>query len=89
MEITVLEHTKQRLTFEIKGEGHTFCNVLRKELWLGKSPEVAGYTIEHSLVSQPLFVVESDKQDPVALLTGAVERLQKKTAELQEKFKKL
>ena len=89
MEINVLEHTKQRLQFELKGEGHTFCNVLRKELWLGKAPEIAGYAIEHSLVSQPVFAVESDKQDPAALLTSAVERLQKKTAELQEKFKKL
>ncbi|HLC72836.1 MAG TPA: DNA-directed RNA polymerase subunit L [Candidatus Nanoarchaeia archaeon] len=89
MEINVLEHTKQRLQFELKGEGHTFCNVLRKELWLGKAPEIAGYAIEHSLVSQPVFAVESDKQNPVALLTSAVERLQKKTAELQEKFKKL
>ncbi len=89
MEITVLEHNKQRLKFELKGEGHTFCNVLRKELWLGKELDIAGYAIEHSLVSQPIFVVESEKQDPVTLLTSAVERLQKKTAELQEKFKKL
>ena len=89
MQITVLEHTKQRLTFELQGEGHTFCNILRKELWLGKAPDIAGYTIEHSLVSQPIVIVESDKQDPVALLQAAVERLQKKTAELQEKFKKL
>ncbi len=89
MELAVLEHSKQRLKFELKGEGHTFCNVLRKELWLGKAPDIAGYAIEHSLVSQPIFVVESDKQDPASLLSGAVERLQKKTAELQEKFKKL
>ena len=89
MEINVLEHTKQRLKFELKGEGHTFCNILRKELWLAKAPDVAGYAIEHSLVSQPVFIVESDKQDPISLLSSAVERLQKKTAELQEKFKKL
>jgi len=89
MQINVLEHTKQRLKFELKGEGHTFCNVLRKELWLGKELEIAGYAIEHSLVSQPIFVLESEKHNPISLLTAAVERLQKKTAELQEKFKKL
>ena len=89
MEINVLEQSKHRLKFELKGEGHTFCNILRKELWLVKAPEIAGYAIEHSLVSQPVFVVESDKQDPASLLTSAVDRLQKKTAELQEKFKKL
>ena len=89
MEINVQEHTKHRLIFELQGEGHTFCNILRKELWLDKAPDVAGYTIGHSLVSHPLFVVASDKHDPVKLLSAAVERLQKKTAELQEKFKKL
>lgn len=89
MDLKVLEHGKHRLVLEVQGEGHTFCNVLRKELWLGKEPEIAGYAIEHSLVSQPVFVLESENHDPVSLLTAAVERLQKKTAELQEKFKKL
>lgn len=89
MEINVLEHTKHKLVFELQGEGHTFCNVLKKELWHGKEPDTAGYTIEHSLVSHPRFIVASEKHDPISLLSGAVERLQKTTAELQEKFKKL
>ena len=89
MEINVQEHTKHRLVFELQGEGHTFCNVLKKALWLGKALDIAGYTIEHSLVSHPRFVVASEKHDPVSLLAGAVERMQKTTAELQDKFKKL
>jgi hypothetical protein len=33
MELTTLAKTKSKLTFEIKGEDHTFCNLLRNELW--------------------------------------------------------
>ena len=32
MEIEVLESTKNKLKFKIKGENHTFCNILREEL---------------------------------------------------------
>ena len=78
MELNILESTKTRLKFEIKGEGHTFCNALRKELWQGKNVEIAGYSIEHSLVTEPVFVIETDKEDPKKLLLEATTRLQKK-----------
>ena len=78
MDIRILEQDKHRLKFELLGEEHTFCNALRKELWQGKPLDIAGYTIKHSLVSDPLFTVESEKEDPKKLLIEAVERLQKK-----------
>ena len=88
MDIKILEQTKTRLKFEIIGEGHTFCNALRKELWQGKSVEIAGYTIEHSLVSEPVFVIETDKGSPKALLLDAVTRLKKMNSGLSSTFKK-
>jgi DNA-directed RNA polymerase subunit L len=45
--------------------------------------------IEHSLVSEPVFTVESEKEDPKKLLTEAVERLQKKNKELLTLFKSI
>ena len=87
MELNVLESTKTRLKFEIQGEGHTFCNALRKELWQGKNVEIAGYSIEHSLVTEPVFVIETDKGDPKKLLLEAAERLQKKNKEFITNFK--
>ena len=89
MEITVLEQTKTRLKFEIVGEDHTFCNALRKEIWQGKDVAIAGYTVEHSLVSEPIFTIESEKGNPKTLLLEAVARLKKKNSELSAAFKKL
>ena len=36
MELNILEHTKKRLVFELKGADHTFCNLLKNELWQDK-----------------------------------------------------
>ena len=33
MEIKVIKEEKNKLIFEIQGEGHTLANALRKELW--------------------------------------------------------
>ncbi|MBT3465263.1 DNA-directed RNA polymerase subunit L, partial [archaeon] len=37
MEINVIENKKKRFVFELKGEDHTLCNLLREELWNDKS----------------------------------------------------
>ena len=89
MELTLLESTPTRIKFEIKDEGHTFCNILRKTLWQEKSTEIAGYAIEHSLVSEPVFVVETSKGDPKKQLATAVASLKKTNKELLAQFKKL
>lgn len=89
MELNVIENTKNRLKFEIKGEGHTFCNVLRNELWGDSSIEISGYYIEHSLVSEPVFIVQSSKGDAKGILLKAVERLKKKNKELKDLFKEI
>ncbi|MEK6861125.1 MAG: DNA-directed RNA polymerase subunit L [Nanoarchaeota archaeon] len=89
MELNILENTKNRLKFELKGEGHTFCNALKKELWSDNNIEISGYHIEHSLVSEPAFTIETSKGDPKTVLLKAVERLRKRNKELREFFKKL
>ncbi len=88
MELKILEDEKNRLKFEIKGEEHSFCNALRKELWDDKNTEMAGYFIEHALVSYPVFIVEAAK-DPRKVIMDAIERLKKRNKELTEKFKKI
>ena len=89
MELKIIEDAAHRLKFEIAVEEHTFCNALRKELWQGKHVDIAGYMIEHSLFSEPVFTVESEKEDPKKLLADAVERLQKKNKEFLTLFKSL
>ena len=89
MEISVIENTKNRLRLEVKGEGHSFCNIIKSELWNQKNVEIAGYHIEHSLVSEPVIVVQTDKGDTKKVILDAVEDLRKKTKSLREAFKKI
>ena len=88
MEIKILEDEKDRIKFEIEGEGHTFSNPLSKELWKDSHVKTSGYNIKHSLVSNPVFLVETDGKEPVkSALKKAVERLDKQMNELLTKFK--
>lgn len=89
MEIVAIENEKSRVKLQIIGEGNTFCNVLKKELWNDKDVEIAGYQIEHILTSDPVFTVEVGKGDAKKTLLDAVSRLRKINKELKEKSKLL
>ncbi|MBD3361636.1 DNA-directed RNA polymerase subunit L [Candidatus Woesearchaeota archaeon] len=89
MEIKVLEEKKSRLVFEIKGEGHTLCRALQKELWNDSHIKAAGYNIDHPLVGVPKFVVETDGADPRKTVSAAIKRLQKQTDKFKDAAKKL
>ena len=87
MEINILEEKAKRLVFELKGEDHTLCNVLREELWNDKSVTVAAYNISHPLVGIPKFFVETDgSKEPRKALKDAISRLKKKNSELSKQL---
>jgi len=88
MELKLITQNKTKLKIGIKGETHTFCNVLRRELFNDDKVAVAGYNLEHSLDSFPVFIVETDSGSPKASLLKAAERLKKKTKDLREQIKK-
>ncbi|MBI2508214.1 DNA-directed RNA polymerase subunit L [Candidatus Woesearchaeota archaeon] len=86
MEVQFLIEEKNKVKVEIKGEGHTLCNPLVKELWKDDKVDIAGYSIDHSLVSNPFLTVEGS--DAKNSLRKAIERLNKKAKDLDDKFKK-
>jgi len=88
MEINILQQEKNKLKFEVIGEDHTLCNLLRKELWEDSNTEVAGYSLEHPVVSNPIFVVES-KKDPQKTILNSINSLNKKIADLKKEAGKL
>lgn len=88
MEINVLEDTKNRLVFELKGEDHTLCNALREELVNDKEVEIAAYSIRHPLTSEPKFLLETKKVAPRTALKNAVKRLEEKNKDLLKQVKK-
>ncbi|MBN2368334.1 DNA-directed RNA polymerase subunit L [Candidatus Woesearchaeota archaeon] len=89
MEFNILEDKKKRLVFELKGEDHTLCNVLREELWNDKSVTVSAYNISHPLIGIPKFIIETDGKDPKKALKDAISRLKKKNTDLLGDAKKL
>ena len=89
MELSVLSEEKNKLKLGIKGETHTFCNMLREELWEDEHVKVAGYTLEHSLAGYPIMLIETDdKSDPRKSLQKAAERLKSRNKELLANLKK-
>ncbi|MBS3171384.1 DNA-directed RNA polymerase subunit L [Candidatus Woesearchaeota archaeon] len=89
MELRVLEYTGKKLKFQILGEDHTFANILRKELWQDKNTKLAGYNLEHSLITAPNFVLETDGKDAKDVMEKAIQRLKKLNENLLTNLKKL
>lgn len=86
MKLKVIEKSKNKLKLEITGEDHTFCNALRKELWNDKDVKVAGYNIEHPLVTNPVIIIETSGKDPKKAIEAALKRLKARNAELKTKL---
>ncbi len=89
MEIKIIEEKKNKIIFEIKGEGHTLCNALRKELWQDDKVKIAAYDIAHPQVGEPRFILETSGEDPKKALQAAVKRLQKIMDKVKDEAKKL
>ncbi len=89
MELVVLEENKQKMVFELKGETHTFCNLLKKELQGNKEVNLVSYRIDHPLVGVPRFILETKGTEPRKVLKEALKSLTKKTEELTKEIAKL
>jgi DNA-directed RNA polymerase subunit L len=85
MEFKVLEESKTKLVFELLGETHTFCNLLKEEIRKVKGVEIVVYRIEHPLVGIPLFQVETKGVEPRKAIKDALKNITKLAKEF-EKF---
>ena len=88
MEIKILEETKNRIKVEVKDESHTLLNALRSELWHSRDTKVAGYRLEHPLISNPILVIEAEDK-PRNVLLETINRLKKRNNEFRDLAKKL
>ena len=90
MEINVLEESSKKIVFEIKGEGHSMLNSLKRTLWQNKHVKIATYAIDHPLVGIPKMTVETDGEvKPRKAILEAAEKLQKETVQLKKDISKL
>ncbi len=84
MEFTVLEESKTKLVFELKGETHTFCNMLKDELLNTKGVVTTSYRVDHPLIGVPRFLLETKGSEPRKVLKEALASIKKKA----ESFRK-
>tara|TARA_Y100000310_G_scaffold335367_2_gene417239 strand:- start:852 stop:1121 length:270 start_codon:yes stop_codon:yes gene_type:complete len=89
MELNILEESKKRMVFELKGEDHTFCDLLKETLWKVKGVEVASYRIEHPLVGVPKFLIETKGIEPREALKKALTSIKKQATEFKKEVAKL
>ena len=87
METKILEESKNRLVFEIIGEGHTLCNILRKELWNDGHVKAAAYNIEHPQMKEPRVIIETDGANPRKKLKDATKKNKKELEKLKKEIK--
>ena len=89
MEINVIEKSKNRILFEIIGEGHSLANAMRHELYSDKDVINAGYVIEHPDLGIPKFLIETKTgKDSLNALQKAIKRLKKQNTEFLSTFLK-
>ncbi|MBD3259176.1 DNA-directed RNA polymerase subunit L [Candidatus Woesearchaeota archaeon] len=88
MELNVVESAKNKLVIELKGEDHTFCNILVKELQKDSNVKTAAYTIEHPLRRIPRVFIETASGSPKDALVKATANLIKDAGKFEKEFAK-
>ena len=88
LNIKTLKKTRDELSIEIEGEGHTFCNLLQSTLNEDKNVEVAGYDVPHPLTLKGIIYLKVKKEtDPYKTLEKALNKITERADEFLLKFK--
>src|SRR3989344_1668234 len=71
MELKVLEHSKNKLKIEMKGEDHTFCNALKEELWIDKV--ILAFVLVKWVIYPAIGIIFSTSFPIVAVVSESME----------------
>ena len=89
MRVKILKKLRNELKMEVKGEGHTFCNVIQRALLNDERVDLAGYNVPHPLTSSPVIYVRTRGQTkPETVLKDAIVEVQKEGAAFRTALKK-
>ena len=86
MNIKILELGKNKARLEIRGEGHTFMNVLTEEILKDPGVDVARYLIKFQFSDPELLVTTRGNRDPLDVVKDACGRLEKSCNELLDQI---
>ncbi|MBU0662527.1 MAG: DNA-directed RNA polymerase subunit L [Candidatus Diapherotrites archaeon] len=87
MEIEVLNKQGNLLEFFIKGERHTFPNLLKSALLKEPGVEFVSYVLDHPLDSKAKFILRTKGKTPKIVLASACGKIEKDLAEFQNAIK--
>ncbi len=78
MEIKIKEVSENFVKLVIKGEDHTYLNLLQHELLKDEDVVLAKYHIPHPYVGEPELVVRTKSKSPIDAIREANDRIIKK-----------
>jgi DNA-directed RNA polymerase subunit L len=86
MRLIVLGKGEDKITLEVRGETHTFLNLLRENAWKAGSKQ-ASYMTEHPYLSEPKLTVRG--KNPKKILDSAAQMIIDQTKEFEKEFKRV
>ncbi|RUM32913.1 MAG: DNA-directed RNA polymerase subunit L [Archaeoglobus sp.] len=86
MEVKVVEIGKDYVKLVVKGEDHTFLNLLQHYLLEDEDVLIAKYNVSHPLVGEPELFVRTERKNPVEAIKRANEKIIEACKELIEKI---
>jgi len=82
VEVKIIEMGEDYVKLLIKGEDHTFLNLLQHHLLEDESVVIAKYHISHPLVGEPELYVKTNGKNPLEAIREANEKIIKECEEL-------
>ncbi|NWF94885.1 MAG: DNA-directed RNA polymerase subunit L [Candidatus Thorarchaeota archaeon] len=86
MKPRIVVNSKHEIRIDIEGEGHSFCNLLRKTLLEEPAVDFAGYNIDHPLLASPVFTLKTKKRQANVVLREALEKMLARTEDFRKRF---
>jgi len=88
MELEVLNSSDNSAEFIIKGERHTFPNLLREALLEDEKVSFAAYSLNHPMDHDCRFIVKTEGKQAKKALSDALKRIDEKLDEFKKEIKK-
>ena len=88
MQIEVLKNEKDFCEFVIKGERHTFPNLLRSKLLKDPAVTFVAYNLEHPQDADSKFVVRTKGKAPKKVLSDACATIEAELEDFNKSVKK-
>ncbi|MBI4017404.1 MAG: DNA-directed RNA polymerase subunit L [Candidatus Aenigmarchaeota archaeon] len=88
MQLKMLNKGKSKMRLELAGETHTFADILRNELAHDKRVKSVAYDKHHPQLGNPILILETEGEDPVATAKRASKNLAEQAREMRTEFEK-